>query len=106
MNMSEALLAATQNDHTEIVSCLLQNDFSLVAQIVELITSKHHCTELSLLPSVFEVMLHNMYEKLTTSPVAEKYIAHMVKGRQNSVYTVYPLTIYLNHRDELLRCTH
>ena len=27
-------------------------------------------------------------EKLITSPVAEYNIAHMVKGRQNSVYTV------------------
>ena len=58
MNMKEALLAATKNDHTEIVSCLLQRDFSLGAQIVEdLTTSKHHTTDLSLLSSIFEVKI-------------------------------------------------
>ena len=56
MNMKEAILEAAQNDHTEIVSCLLQRNFSLGAKIVQLITSKHHCTELSLLSSIFEVM--------------------------------------------------
>ena len=45
------------------------------------------------------------YEKLTTSPVAEKYIAHVVKGRHYSVYTVYLLSIWLKHRYELQRCT-
>ena len=62
MNMREAILAAAQNDHTEIVSCLLQRNFSLGAKIVESITSKHHSTELSLLSSIFEVMC--IYESL------------------------------------------
>ena len=62
MNMREAILAAAQNDHTEIVSCLLQRNFSLGAKIVESITSMHHSTELSLLSSIFEVMC--IYESL------------------------------------------
>ena len=57
MNMKEAILAAAQNDHTEIVSCILQRDFSLGTEIVELITSKQHCAELSLLSSIFEVII-------------------------------------------------
>ena len=42
-------------------------------------------------------MLTKYNEKLTTSPVAEEYIAHMLKGRQNSVYTVYLHSICLDH---------
>ena len=57
MNMTEALLEAAQNDHTEIVSCLLQKDLSLGAKVVErLMTSKSNSTELSLLTSIFKVM--------------------------------------------------
>ena len=50
-------------------------------------------------------LINNNDEKLTTSPVAVWYIAHMVKGCQNSAYTVYLLSICLNHQDELQRCT-
>lgn len=57
MNMKEAILAAAQKDYTEIVSCILQRDFSLGAEIVELITSKQDYTELSLLSSIFEVII-------------------------------------------------
>ena len=57
MNMMEALLEAAQNDHTKIVSCLLQKDLSLGAKVVKrLMTSKSSSTELSLLTSIFEVM--------------------------------------------------
>ena len=56
MNEKEAILAAAQNDHTEIVSSLLHWNFSLGAEIVASITSKHRSTELSLLSSIFEVM--------------------------------------------------
>ena len=48
------------------------------------------------------------YEKLnTTSPVAEEYTTHMVKGRQYSVYIVYlhVLSVCLDHGDELQRRT-
>ena len=62
MNMKEALLSAAQSDHTEIVSCLLQRDFSLGAQIVEdLTTSKSSYTDLSLLSSIFEVRIIILY---------------------------------------------
>ena len=56
MNMKDALRAAAENDHTEVVSCLIQRDSSLGAQIVEdLTTSKSSYTDLSLLSSIFEV---------------------------------------------------
>ena len=56
MNIKEALLAAAQNDHTEIVNCLLQRDFDLGAQIVEDLTmTRNTYTDLSLLSSIFEV---------------------------------------------------
>ena len=58
MNEKEAILAAAQNDHTEIVSSLLHWNFSLGAEIVASITSKHHSTELSLLSSIFEVIIY------------------------------------------------
>ena len=51
--MKNALWAAAQNDHTEVVSCLIQRDSSLGAQIVEDLTMSK--TDLSLLSSIFEV---------------------------------------------------
>ena len=63
MNEKEAILAAAQNDHTEIVSSLLHWNFSLGAEIVASITSKHHTTELSLLSSIFEVIIYMRRER-------------------------------------------
>lgn len=56
--MKDALQAAAESDHTEVVSCLIQRDSSLGAQIVEdLTTPKSSYTNLSLLSSIFEVAI-------------------------------------------------
>ena len=56
MNMKDALLAAAQNDHTEVVRCLIQRDSFLGAQIVmDLTTSESSYADLSVLSSIFEV---------------------------------------------------
>lgn len=56
MNAKAALLEAAENDRNEIVTCLLQRNASLGAEIVTDLTSKSTYTDLSLLSTIFEVV--------------------------------------------------